>query len=166
MTDFISANDTMEEKAEIPAIKNVPVNHSRNRAVKAANSWGLKALRPGDFILAALLLTSAIVWIVIGVGPISAGSTALVQVGGNQVAQIVLGRENYITVQGALGPVLIGVDASGIRILNSRCPNKLCMRMDAINHAGDWIACVPNKLVIRIEGESGVDAISPGSAMP
>ena len=66
----------------------------------------------------------------------------------------------------SLGPVLIVVDGSGVRIVDSRCPHKLCVRMGAINHAGDWIACVPNKLVIRIEGDSAVDAITPGGTIP
>jgi hypothetical protein len=166
MTELISTEGVTTDKADFPVLQDIPTQQLKTKAVVSTDTWGLKRLRLGDYILAALLLLSAIVWIAGGAGPITAGSTAIVQVGGNPVAQIKLGHEDYITVQGALGPVLIAVDGSGIRILDSRCPNKLCIRKGAVSQAGDWIACVPNKLVIRIEGDSGVDAISPGSAMP
>jgi hypothetical protein len=166
MTESISTQGTTKCRADSSVRKAINARQPRTKGVAGAKKWNLKRLRAGDYVLAAALLATAIAWIGIGAGATFAGSTAVVQVGGNLVAQIDLGHEDYITVQGALGPVLIGVDRSGIRILDSQCPNKLCMRMGAIKRAGDWIACVPNKLVIRVGGYSGVDAISPGSTMP
>jgi hypothetical protein len=128
--------------------------------------WGLKHLRVGDVVVALLLLLGACVWIAMGVIPRETGSVAVVEVSGIRVAELKLNHENYLTVRGKLGPVLIGVDDSGVRILDSRCPNKLCMKMGVVNKAGEWIACVPNELVIRIEGDQGVDAITPSSLIP
>jgi hypothetical protein len=122
-------------------------------------------LRLGDLVVAILLLGGALIWIALGVSSGAAGSIATVEVRGKKVAEIPLGHENYLTIKGALGPVLIGVDGSGVRILDTRCPRKLCVRMGAIGKAGEWIACVPNQLVIKIEGSSEVDAITPGNMM-
>ena len=127
--------------------------------------WGIRSLRSGDFIAVILLLTAAFAWFALGFNPYQVGSIAVVEVSGEEVARIKLNREDYISLRGALGPVLIGVDDTGIRILDSRCPHKLCVKMGAINRAGQWIACVPNKLVIRIEGDSDVDAITPGGSI-
>ena len=133
----------------------------------AANvKWGLKNLRAGDVIVALLLLVGACVWIAMGVVPQNAGAVAVVEVSGIKVTELKLHQENYLTIRGKLGPVLIGVDGSGVRILDSRCPNKLCKKMGAVNKAGEWIACIPNELVIRIEGDSGIDAITPSSMIP
>ena len=128
--------------------------------------WGLKHLRVGDVAVALLLLIGACVWIAMGVIPQEAGSVAVVEVSGMKVAELKLHQENYLTIRGKLGPVLIGVDEAGVRILDSRCPNKLCKKMGVAAKAGEWIACVPNELVIRIEGDSGVDAITPSSIIP
>jgi hypothetical protein len=130
--------------------------------INKSDTWGFKSLRVGDFAIVVILLAVTIAWLVVGIKPLVAGSFAVVKVNGEQVAQIKLGSEDYISIKGALGPVLIGVDGSGVRILDSRCPNKLCTRMGPIKNAGEWIACVPNKLIIRIDGSRDADAITPG----
>jgi hypothetical protein len=132
----------------------------------ANEKWGIRRLRVGDIIVASLLIVGSLVWIAMGIVPHEAGSVAVVEVSGKKVAELKLNHENYITIRGKLGAVLIGIDGSGIRILESKCPNKLCKKMGAVNKAGEWIACIPNELVIRIEGDSGVDAISPSSMIP
>ncbi len=130
------------------------------------NKWGIKSLKIGDFLVVILLLAGAVAWIAFGMTPSITGSTAIVEVSGEQIQELHLGHEDYITVRGTLGPVLIGIDGSGIRILDSRCPHGLCKRMGPIQKSGDWIACIPNKLVIRIQGTSEVDAITPGTMRP
>ena len=40
------------------------------------------------------------------------------------------------------------------------CPERICLRTGWIKQPGEAIICVPNKLVVRIEGlEDGVDAV-------
>jgi hypothetical protein len=130
------------------------------------NRWGIKNLKVGDFLVVMALLAGAVAWIAFGMTPTNIGTTAVVEVSGKPVMELKLGHEYYATVQGALGPVLIGIDGAGVRILDSRCPNGLCKRMGPIRRSGDWIACIPNKLVIRIQGYSDVDAITPGTMRP
>ena len=124
--------------------------------------WGLKRLKIGDALIAVVILSGAVGWLMLGFSNTTTGATAIVEVSGEVVREIQLGHEDYVTVQGILGPVLIGVDPAGIRIIDSRCPHKLCIRMGAIDKTGECIACVPNKLVIRIEGKRDVDAVTPG----
>jgi len=40
------------------------------------------------------------------------------------------------------------------------CPERICLRTGWIRRPGEAIICVPNKLVVRIEGrEDGIDAV-------
>lgn len=40
------------------------------------------------------------------------------------------------------------------------CPERICIRTGWIRRPGEAIICVPNKLVVRIEGrEDGIDAV-------
>jgi len=169
MTPRVSDKELDPEQvvhAGIPAVHEVRAELRKYRSNADDSHWGLRSLRAGDYMVAVLLLAVTVGWIAFGINPSKVGSVADVQVAGKQVAQIKLDHETYLTISGALGPVLIAVDGSGIRILDARCPDKLCVRTGAISHAGEWIACVPNRLVIRIAGDTGVDAISPGDAMP
>lgn len=128
--------------------------------------WGIKSLKAGDFLVVMALLAGAVAWIAFGMTPTNIGTITIVEVSGKPVQELRLGHESYATVQGALGSVLIGIDSAGVRILDSRCPHGLCKRMGPIRRSGDWIACIPNKLVIRIKGSSHVDAITPGTMRP
>ncbi|PLX94340.1 MAG: hypothetical protein C0621_05560 [Desulfuromonas sp.] len=56
--------------------------------------------------------------------------------------------------QGPLGESEIEVAHGGARIVSSPCPHKLCIALGRIAHPGELIACVPNHLLLRIEGES------------
>lgn len=45
-------------------------------------------------------------------------------------------------------------------IKDSDCTSKLCVEKGKINSIGDLIICLPHKLVIQIEGENQIDAVS------
>jgi|GEM_PF-1261105 len=154
------------DRSRFPAQPEGTGRQRKSLSIANNSHWGLRSLRLGDYLIVVLLLLITVGWIAFGVSPSTVGSVADVQVSGKQVVQIKLDHEDYYTISGVLGPVLIAVDGSGVRILDARCPDKLCVRTGAINRAGEWIACVPNGLIIRIEGDTGVDAISPGAAMP
>lgn len=55
-------------------------------------------------------------------------------------------------LDGPLGETEIEIKDGAVRVLSSPCPNKTCIRMGKASHSGDLIACVPNHLIIRIEG--------------
>jgi hypothetical protein len=45
-------------------------------------------------------------------------------------------------------------------IKDADCESKLCIAKGKINSIGDLIICLPHKLVIQIEGENQIDAVS------
>jgi hypothetical protein len=69
----------------------------------------------------------------------------------------------HVEIQGILGPTVIEIEDSTVRVEESACKNKLCVHQGRISAPGSWIACLPNGVLVRIEGEredSDVDAVS------
>jgi len=73
-----------------------------------------------------------------------------------------LDKDKELQVQGPLGTTVVDIEGGKARILDSPCKNKLCIAMGAISTENQWIACMPNKVFVRIGGRSaeggGVDA--------
>lgn len=62
-------------------------------------------------------------------------------------------KDREIKIEGNLGESTIKIQDGFISFENSPCPNKLCVLSSAISKNGQWIACLPNGVFVRIEGE-------------
>jgi hypothetical protein len=72
-----------------------------------------------------------------------------------------LSADRDVSISGPLGQTRIEIRGKSVRIEDSPCPNKTCIAMGAIARPGQWLACLPNQVFVRIEGGSaggGVDA--------
>jgi hypothetical protein len=72
-----------------------------------------------------------------------------------------LNEDRVIEVAGPLGDTIVGIEDGRARILDSPCPNKTCVASGSLSRAGQWAACLPNEVLLRVEGGSeggGVDA--------
>jgi hypothetical protein len=80
------------------------------------------------------------------------GATAvLIQAQGGQWIYS-LDQDREITVEGPVGDTTIGIHAGGVRVVEASCRDKVCVSMGTISTPGSWIACLPNRLFIRIQG--------------
>lgn len=63
---------------------------------------------------------------------------------------------------GAGGFCVVSIDAGSVRVTKSNCPRHICIRMGSISRPGQWIACMPHRVFIRIAGNKNnpTDAIS------
>lgn len=55
------------------------------------------------------------------------------------------------------------IDENGVSMISSDCQNQVCVRTGTINEARQSIVCAPNKVVIKIQGESDYDAVTGGA---
>lgn len=55
------------------------------------------------------------------------------------------------------------IDENGVTMISSDCQNQVCVRTGTINEVHQSIVCAPNKVVIKIEGESDYDAVTGGA---
>ena len=70
-----------------------------------------------------------------------------------------MNQDREIIVNGKLAPAKVVIRDGRVRILNSPCPLKICENKGWISKKGDFIICVPNRVIIRITGEK-YDAVT------
>jgi len=88
----------------------------------------------------------------------SQGQRVIISSGEQVLFVAPLAEETVTEIVGPLGTTRVGIDAGGVRVLSSPCPRKICIGMGEARHSGDLLACVPNQVVIRIEGGAEDDA--------
>ena len=64
-----------------------------------------------------------------------------------------LDKNKELKIKGNLGESTIKINDGFVLFENSPCPNKLCVQSSAITKNGEWIACLPNGVFVRIEGK-------------
>lgn len=63
-----------------------------------------------------------------------------------------LSVDRQVIVHGPLGETLIEIHDGEARILDSACPTKSCTHQSPIDSGNDWIACLPNQVLLTIVG--------------
>lgn len=78
----------------------------------------------------------------------------------NLLEQVGLRKDNLTPILN--GRMQIEIKGGKLRVLESDCPQQLCLHMGWIQHSGQTIACVPNKVLIEIKstGAPMFDAVS------
>jgi hypothetical protein len=119
-----------------------------------------KHLRPGDPILALLLIALA-VWGWLGPGKsgeVSDGAVVRITSADTVRAVAVPDRGRVIKVAGPLGETLVELKDGRVRITESPCPHRFCIRTGAIDRPGAPIVCVPNGVLVEwLGGVAEVD---------
>ena len=90
------------------------------------------------------------------------GRVVVIEVDGELVGNFSLEEDRFIPVDGKLGTTKVEIVGTGVRVLDSPCPHKLCVKSGTISRSGETLVCLPNGVVIRIEGgeKPSVDAVS------
>lgn len=118
-----------------------------------------KPLTIGDKLLIGLLVcVSLSAFLLPRRGP---GEWALIEANGRQIGRFPLKGEENIAVQGPLGRTQIRIAEGKVWVVNSPCPHKLCVKMGKKDRAGEVIVCVPNKVIVKVEGRKDFDSITP-----
>ena len=119
-----------------------------------------KRLRNDIILVVALLAAALAAWGVIRF-TMKTGEFVSVEIDGRETARYSLKEDIEVDIETGDGHVNRLVISGGkASIVYADCPDKLCVKQHAISRAGQTIICLPHKLVIRILGESGVDAVS------
>jgi len=58
------------------------------------------------------------------------------------------------SVRGPIGATIVVIKDGKAFVQDSPCPDKLCVHMPAISQPGQWIACLPNRVFVRVRGTS------------
>jgi hypothetical protein len=73
-----------------------------------------------------------------------------------------LSTEQILTPSGLQGGCVVSFEDGSVRVIQSDCPEQICVRAGRVSRPGQWIACVPHRVFIEIQGrdEDPVDAIN------
>ena len=116
-------------------------------------------LRLLDWLALALSLcvTAGVAWQVYGA---SGGPELACVTGPDGVWVYPLGRDREFAVSGPLGETRVVIREEGAFVADSPCRDKLCVSMGRVTRRGGWIACLPNRVLVRVEAaaEDDVDA--------
>ena len=107
----------------------------------------------GDWLVILALLGASLLGI-LAVASAPVGARVVVMAEGDVRFSSPLDQYQEFDVSGPLGPTRLKIDESGVRVLTSPCPRKICMSMGPAKDAADLIACVPNQILVSIEGSN------------
>ena len=102
------------------------------------------------WILALLLGLTCASWAALTQRP--AGTRIVVERDGTVLFTSTLRETKEVFLDGPAGGITLVVAKGGVRVREAGCRDKICVRMASISRAGEWIACVPNRLIVRVEG--------------
>lgn len=120
-----------------------------------------------DKLLIILVLVASIVSIMI-IGKSTANfdkTYAEIYIDGELYKKYSLDKNSMevVTIETEQGKNIIEIEGYNIRMIESSCPNKLCIKQGTIHKHGQLIVCLPNKIVVQIIGRndnSDLDTIS------
>lgn len=105
-----------------------------------------------DLIIVAALLVISLVSVPAVRFLSKSGSTAVIQCG-DVTTNVSLDESGEFTLE-CSGDTLYEINDGKIRIKDAPCNDKICVNTGFIGNCGESIICIPQKLIITIEGES------------
>lgn len=116
-----------------------------------------------DRLLVALLLAATLAsFALLGGGP--EGARLVVEQEGAIIFTAPLKTDRQVRLQGQLGESLLVIQSGRASFREAPCRNRVCIGMGSVSRRGELLACVPNGLLVRIEGpapgEAGYDLLS------
>lgn len=107
-----------------------------------------------DLILVGILLLAAFLLFFFTrrnqVRETGTGASAVVTVDGEEIGRYYLNRDGTFSLNG--GSNVLVVENGEAWVSEANCPDKVCMGMGKISRNGEFIACLPNRLIIVVEG--------------
>ena len=124
-----------------------------------------KANYTRDLILVAVLLVAALVLFFVmrslQARDTGTGAQAVVTVDGKEIGRYPLKKNGTFPLNG--GTNILVVENGEAWVSEANCPDKVCMGMGKISRNGEFIACLPNRLLVVVEGaaeQSPVDGMT------
>lgn len=114
-------------------------------------------MKKEDFILLGLLLVLGGVISFLGLKANGEASAGFVKfyVDGEVYEEFSLGEDREFDLETTYGSNHIVIRDGSVSVTGSDCDGGDCMRMGAVDEAGEWIVCLPHHLEIKIEGNTG-----------
>jgi hypothetical protein len=120
----------------------------------------MKLFNKHDFILiVSLLLTALLIFLMFSFFNRNAAFKAHITISGSLAKTADINADAIFSMPEKPN-VVFEVKNGAIAFISSDCPDKICVHTGFIKHGGQFAACLPNGVVLRIMGADGVDAVA------
>ncbi|MBR0374545.1 MAG: NusG domain II-containing protein [Mogibacterium sp.] len=124
-----------------------------------------KLFTKADFILLALLVVIGVAGSVLLAAGRTAGGTVVIKVDGELYGTYPLSEDRTVTVTvgdpSAGDYNIVEIKDGAVRVTEASCKNQVCVHHAAITRSGESIICLPNRMIVTIEGRGDdIDAVS------
>lgn len=121
-------------------------------------------MKTGDRILFIILLVALVVVSMQFFTPNTHSKSIVIRSDGIVVKKIPLikNKTEEFNIKSREGNLTVEVKTGRIRVIESTCKDKLCIKEGWIGKVGESIVCLPNRISISIVGEKedGIDSIT------
>jgi hypothetical protein len=111
-------------------------------------------MKGADFVVFALALGVTIFSVARVYAGSSVSAALTIQAGGERWV-FPLEGETVFTAPGPLGDTVVELRGKSARIRSSPCTNQTCVAQGSIQRHGQWLACLPNRVMVSISGDGG-----------
>jgi hypothetical protein len=119
-----------------------------------------RVFKPLDWVFIALSVAAAAISVAVAAGGEKASVLVVTAPSGEY--RYALDKNVSAAIGGALGDSVIAIENGRARFVDSPCENNLCVLHAPLSDSGHWSACLPNQIMLRVEGisEQGVDVFT------
>ena len=113
---------------------------------------------------AAAVLAAAAAILLSSLGAVNAAGEPRVVISAYEGQEWIYPLKGDLTLEipGPLGTTYVHIHDGEVAIESSPCPNQTCVAAGYVRLPGQWVACLPNQVFVRVEGGadegSGVDS--------
>jgi hypothetical protein len=113
----------------------------------------LISVKPLDWAVLALAAASLVTLSLLVISGGGQGSQVKIKAEDTQY-RYPLDAQRTLTFDGPIGETTVRIAEGNVEVLSDPGPQQICVRQGRISQAGQWLACLPNEVFIRIEGET------------
>ena len=117
----------------------------------------------GDRMLVLAVVLATMVLLAGQSGRDHPGASLRVEVGGTTTGVYPLAVDQVLRVQGPMGVSQVAIAGRAARVVASPCREQLCVRQGWVRNRGEIVVCVPNQLLLQVDGAQrggDLDAVS------
>jgi len=77
-----------------------------------------------------------------------------VSVGEELTHKLDIQRDQVLKIDGEKGSSVLEIKSNRVRFISSTCSTQFCVRNGWQEHAGDFVACLPNEISVYLPGDN------------
>ena len=117
-------------------------------------------IKKNDIILFAAVMIIGILVFVINSTAHQQGAKVKIVLGHDVYGVYDIGKDREIVIENGEGLNVVAISDGSVSMEAANCPGGDCMRQRAISKTGQTIVCLPNRVVVSIEGADAGDVDS------